>query len=205
MVLFNLGMQKKILLQIALFTLSTLVIITIFNKYYDGGEKDLSNIPLENTEIFLRNENNENNENSIKEIYYISKNNKNVYEIMSKTGNVDLQNPSVILMKDVTAKITFINSAPIDITSEFAKYNNNTYETKFFKNVLVKHLDHKINAGTMNISMADNLATLNKNVVYKNSSTKLIADKVEIDLLTKDAKIFMDNDYKKVQIISGKQ
>ena len=202
MVLFNLGMQKKILLQIALFTLSTLVIIIIFNKYYNDGEKDLSNIPLGNTEIFLKDKN---NENTIKEIYYISKNNKNVYEIMSKTGNVDLQNPSIILMKDVIAKITFINSAPIDITSKFAKYNNNTYETKFFKNVLVQHLDHKINADAMNISMADNLATLNKNIVYKNSSTKLIADKVEIDLLTKDAKIFMDNDYKKVQIISGKQ
>ena len=123
---------------------------------------------------------------------------------MSKTGNIDLEDPSIILMKDVTAKVTFVNSAPIDITSKFAKYNNDTYETNFFKNVLVKHLDHNIKAEDMSVSMKNSLATLSKNVFYNNPSVKIIADKVEIDLLTKDTKIFMDNGYKKVQIIGGK-
>jgi len=191
-------MQKKIILQIALFSSSILIILLIFNIYYDGNETNSSNTFLNNTNTITK------NENIIKEIYYISRNNKNVYEIMSETGNIDLENPSIIFMKDVTAKITFVNSASIDIASKFAKYNNETYKTDFLESVVVKHLNHIINAENMTISMEDNLATLNKNVVYKNLDIKLIADKVEIDLLTKDAKIFMDNSYKKVQIIRGK-
>ena len=191
-------MQKKIILQIALFSSSILIILLIFNIYYDDNETNSSNTFLNNTNTITK------NENIIKEIYYISRNNKNVYEIMSETGNIDLENPSIIFMKDVTAKITFVNSASIDIASKFAKYNNETYKTDFLESVVVKHLNHIINAENMTISMEDNLATLNKNVVYKNLDIKLIADKVEIDLLTKDAKIFMDNSYKKVQIIRGK-
>jgi len=191
-------MQKKIILQIALFLSSILIILLIFNIYYNGNETNSSNTFLSNIDT------NTKNENIIKKIYYISRNNKNVYEIMSETGNIDLENPSIIFMKNVTAKITFVNSASIDIASKFAKYNNETYKTDFLESVVVKHLNHIINAENMTISMEDNLATLNKNVVYKNLDIKLIADKVEIDLLTKDAKIFMDNSYKKVQIIRGK-
>ena len=191
-------MQKKIILQIALFLSSILIILLIFNIYYNGNETNSSNTFLSNIDT------NTKNENIIKKIYYISRNNKNVYEIMSETGNIDLENPSIIFMKNVTAKITFVNSASIDIASKFAKYNNETYKTDFLESVVVKHLNHIINAENMTISMEDNLATLNKNVVYKNLDIKLIADKVEIDLLTKDAKIFMDNSYKKVQIIGGK-
>ena len=194
-------MQKKIILQIALFLSSILIVLLIFNIYYNDNETNSSNTFLKNINTITKNEN---NENTIKKIYYISRNNKNVYEIMSETGNIDLENPSIIFMKNVTAKITFVNSASIDIASKFAKYNNETYKTDFLESVVVKHLNHIINAENMTISMEDNLATLNKNVVYKNLDIKLIADKVEIDLLTKDAKIFMDNSYKKVQIIGGK-
>jgi len=194
-------MQKKIILQIALFLSSILIVLLIFNIYYNDNETNSSNTFLKNINTITKNEN---NENTIKKIYYISRNNKNVYEIMSETGNIDLKNPSIIFMKDVTAKITFVNSESIDIASKFAKYNNETYKTNFLESVVVKHLNHIINAESMTISMEDNLATLNENVVYKNLDIKLIADKVEIDLLTKDAKIFMDNSYKKVQIIGGK-
>ena len=194
-------MQKKIILQIALFLSSILIVLLIFNIYYNDNETNSSNTFLKNINTITKNEN---NENTIKKIYYISRNNKNVYEIMSETGNIDLENPSIIFMKNVTAKITFVNSESIDIASKFAKYNNETYKTNFLESVVVKHLNHIINAESMTISMEDNLATLNENVVYKNLDIKLIADKVEIDLLTKDAKIFMDNSYKKVQIIGGK-
>ena len=194
-------MQKKTLLQVTLFSLSILVVVMVFSRYYSNNTTSLPKTFLDNVGITLENKN---NDNTIKEVYYISKSNNNVYEIMSKTGNIDLEDPSIILMKDVTAKVTFVNSAPIDITSKFAKYNNDTYETNFFKNVLVKHLDHNIKAEDMSVSMKNSLATLSKNVFYNNQSVKIIADKVEIDLLTKDTKIFMDNGYKKVQIIGGK-
>ena len=64
----------------------------------------------------------------------------------------------------------------------------------------MKFIDHEIKAESMELSMEKNLATMSKDIFYNNSDIELIADKVEIDLLTKNSKIFMDNKYKKVEI-----
>ncbi|MDB2514994.1 LPS export ABC transporter periplasmic protein LptC [Candidatus Pelagibacter bacterium] len=191
-------MQKKIFLQISLFFLVLLIIFVTFNKYFRTTEENQSsnNSLNDNKKI-----SDEKKSNVIKNIYYISTDNgDNVYEIMSDIGEIDLENPSIIFMKDVTAKITFANSEPVHITSKYAKYNNENYETTFSKNILVKYVDHKIRAEEMRLSMEENLATLSENIFYNYSDIELIADKVEIDLLTKDSKIFMDNNYKKVEI-----
>jgi len=153
--------------------------------------------------------------NRIKDVYYISNDNAgNIYEISSKKGQIGLQTTvnnihgiyqnqptPFMLMKNVTAKISFTDSPPIDITSAYAKYNNETYETKFFVDVVVKYLDHNIKADAMNLSMENNLASLKRNIFYNHTDTNLIADMVEIDLLTKESKIFMNDVNKKVLII----
>ena len=41
---------------------------------------------------------------------------------------------------------------------------------------------------------------ISKNVVYTGEKTNLFADKIEINLITKDTKIFMNDDDKKVLI-----
>ena len=38
-------------------------------------------------------------------------------------------------------------------------------------------------------------------IIYNKPGTKLTADRLEIDLITKNSKIFMDNTSEKVQII----
>ena len=38
------------------------------------------------------------------------------------------------------------------------------------------------------------------NLIYENNTTRLIADKIEIDLITKNSKIFMYNDQEKIKI-----
>ena len=103
-------------------------------------------------------------------------------------------------MTDVIATLTFTNSEPIKITSKYAKYNNENYETTFRENILVRYVDHRIKAERMRLSMEENLATISQDIIYDNSDIQLVADKVEIDLITKDSKIFMENDYKKVEI-----
>ena len=44
------------------------------------------------------------------------------------------------------------------------------------------------------------LATLNENIIYKNLQTILQADRLEIDLITKDSKIFMNDQREKIKI-----
>tara|TARA_B110000259_G_scaffold186392_1_gene237493 strand:+ start:124 stop:726 length:603 start_codon:yes stop_codon:yes gene_type:complete len=191
-------MQKKIFLQIGLFFVALIITLITFNKYFDKSVKKLSTDSQNTSKQKI---NNENTNNIIKNIYYISNDNAdNVYEIMSDLGEIDINNPSIILMTDVTAKISFVNSEPIIITSKYAKYNNENYETIFNENISVNYENHNIRAEGMTLSMEENLAILNKDIFYNNSDIELIADRVEIDLMTKESKIFMDNSHKKVQI-----
>ena len=50
------------------------------------------------------------------------------------------------------------------------------------------------------ISFQKNFVWLNTNVIYRNLDYELFADKIEIDLITKNSKIFT-NESKKVKII----
>jgi len=190
-------MQKKILIQISLLLLVLLIILITFNKYFNNAQQNRT-INKQNDEKKISDKN---RNNLIKNIYYVSSDSAdNIYEIMSETGEINTDNPSIIMMTDVKAKITFSNSEPVNITSKYAEYNNENYETTFTENVLVTYVDHKIKAERMRLSMEENLATMSKDIFYNNSDVELVADKVEIDLLTKDSKIFMDNKYKKVEI-----
>ena len=203
-------MQKKIYLQIILFFIVILIILITFNKYFNNDEENLLTIGKNELDEVSKNVN---GNNTIKNVYYVSNdNNGNIYEISSETGEIGLEdtidntnndnitNP-IMLMKNVTAKITFTDSPPIDITSLYAKYNNETYETKFYGDVIVKYVDHNVKADEMNLSMEKNLASLEKNIFYKHADINLIADMVKIDLLTKESKIFMNDVNKKVLII----
>ena len=95
-----------------------------------------------------------------------------------------------------------INKEPIFITSKYAKYNNATYETIFFDNVKINFLDNTINSEKFTISVANNFAKVSQNVVYQNKEVKLEADTIEIDLITKNSKIFMTKENKKIKIIN---
>jgi len=95
-----------------------------------------------------------------------------------------------------------VNSEPIFIKSDFAKYNNKNYETIFFGNVIINYIDNKITCEKFNISIENNLAYVSEDVIFKNPEGKLIADTIEIDLITKNSKIFMNNKNKKVIVLN---
>jgi len=162
---------------------------------FNVGNKTISNI---------NNENNENNENNlIKNLSYFSKDNLgNEYIIESKYSELNLDNVDIISMKEVSAKIIIVNSEPIYITSNFAKYNNENYETTFTDNVSILYLDNKIRCEKLYISIENNLANVTDNVIYENTKGKLIADTIEIDLITKNSKIFMFDENKKVMVLN---
>ena len=105
-------------------------------------------------------------------------------------------------MKDVVAIINIKNSTPIKISAKNALYNNVNYETNFYEDVLVSYENHAINSNNLDLIFQKNLATITNNIVYKNLNTKLQADKIEIDLITKNSKIFMNNKFDKINIVS---
>ena len=133
--------------------------------------------------------------------YTFSDTSGNYYELFSDTGKVDIKNSEKMFMTNVTATIYLKNSSPIVIVSKYANYNKISHETNFFENVQLTHLIHKATSDNLDISFNDNVASMYNNIVYNKPGTILTADRLEIDLITKNTKIFMDNKYEKIKII----
>ena len=193
-------MKKKILIQLFLFSLFLFLSIFSYYKYFNKESQNVKktipdkNLPTKNIET-----------NLITDLRYFSVDDKgNQYEITSESGEIGSDNSNIILMTSVKAIIRIYNSDPIIITSNFAKYNVKNYDTKFKENVLVKHVDNKLNGENLDLSFQNNLMLMYNNIIYQNSDTKLLADKIEIDLITKDSKIIMNDKKRKIKIIREK-
>jgi len=193
-------MKKKIFTQLFLFSLFLFLSIFFYYKYFNTTSQNVIEITQDKD---LNKKNNQTN--IITDLKYFSVDEKgNKYEITSEYGEISLDNPDIMMMKNVKAIIKIYNSDPIIITSNFAKYNVKNYDTSFEENILVEHTDNKLNGENLDLSFQDNLMSMYNNIIYQNLDTKLFADKLEIDLITKDSKIIMNNKQRKIKIIRKK-
>lgn len=143
------------------------------------------------------------NSNIIENVNYSSKDAKgNEYIIDASQGEIDYSNSNVIYLTNVKAIIKLNNSKHINITSNYGRYNTNNFDTIFSKNVIVNYLENQITGEYLDFSMQRNSLIISRNVVYTNLENILIADVVEMNVETKDTKIFMFDNNKKVNIRS---
>ncbi len=141
------------------------------------------------------------NSNIIENVNYTTKDaDGNEYVINAVQGEIDYTNSNILYLTKVKAVIRLKNSENIIITSDFGKYNSNNFDTIFSKNVIINYLDNKINGEYLDFSLKRNSMIISKNLVYSNLENILKADVIEIDIKTKDAKIFMYEKDKKVNI-----
>ena len=96
--------------------------------------------------------------------------------------------------------LKYQNSNTISISSDFGKYNSENSDTIFSKNVLIDYLDNQIRGEYLEFSINRNLMTISRNVEYSNFENTLKADVIEMNIDTKNVKIFMYEDSKKVKI-----
>ena len=177
------------------FILFFFIIYLIFNAIYNKTQKnDLKKNLVEETP---------NKSNIINDVSYKTTDlDGNEYIIEALIGEIDYTTPNIIYLTNVTAIIKLKNSEIIDIKSDFGKYNSENNDTIFSKNVKINYLENAILSQYLDFSLIKNYMTISKNVVYTNSENVLKADVVEIDLKTKDSKIFMYEKNKKVNIKS---
>ena len=191
-------MQKKIFLQLFLL-LIILIISIIFFKSYFSNNKIAVEIRIHNDVISF----DKKDSNVMHNIKYVSSDSEgNNYVIISKFGELKEDEPGIIFMKDVMATINSNNLNLIKISSDNAIYNSVNYHTNFYNNVLMTYEEHNITSNNLDLLFEKNLVTITNDVVYNNLNTKLIADKIEIDLITKNSKIFMSKSSDKVKIVS---
>ena len=84
------------------------------------------------------------------------------------------------------ASIYLENSNNIIITSKFANFNNKDYETEFYS------LSSILKTWYAKFSLKKDLILISNQVILEKPGFNLKADKVEIDLITKNSKIFMN-------------
>ena len=184
-------MKKKIFIQFLLALSVFLIFFSIYLIYF----KNISEIETPNLT-----QENENQENILVNITYESIDSSGrKYIIKAESGMLDGEKPDLINMINVKAKIILLDNSIIYISSLKAEYNTVNYDTKFQKDIKLNFLENDIFCDNLNILFKDNLLEAYNDLIYKNLDIILRADKIEIDLLTKNSKIF-NFDENKVEI-----
>ena len=190
------------------FLLLLLIVVLSALTFYFYFYKNETSDPLEKIDLTLSSIENENNmivkdvdSNILRNVSYENFDNEgNSYKIIADKGEIKSFGSDIIYMTNVKATIYLENKNFLTIVSNYANFNNTTFETNFINNIKLNYLDHQINSESLDLLLDENLITIKKQVIYKNLNSELFADAIVIDLVTKNSKIFMNNDEKKIQI-----
>ncbi len=175
----------------------------LYQKYFTS---DIRLQEIENTETELNKKDIdinrvEENSNIIENLKYVSEDILgNKYEIIAQSATLKKEQGNQIELFEVNAKIIQVNDETIYISSFSADYDKINSNTVFKDNVSVKYGDQVIKADIIKLNFSDNLIEMFENVYYTNPYTKVIADKVEINLLSKKLRISMNSQNDKVEI-----
>jgi hypothetical protein len=178
------------------------ILLTGYFKFIKDNTSVDNNKLNEATNVAI--EDDSNNSNIIKNIKHVSKDLKgNEYIVEALEGEINLSNTDIMYLKDVTATIKIKDDRDIVlITSNFAQYNIQSYDTIFSENVIVNYSVNKMTGEYLDFSLINNLLTISENVIYTNNENILKADIAEMNIKSKDTKIFMFENYKKINIQS---
>ena len=139
--------------------------------------------------------------NIIENVNYVTKDKDgNEYTINAVQGEIDYSSPDIIYLTKINAVVKLKDGSLITITSDYGRYNSNNFDTIFKKNVIIKYLENKIEGEYVDFSLERNSMIISKKVIYSNLDNILNADVIEINIKTKDTKIFMHEEKKKVNI-----
>jgi len=182
-------MNKKTGLQAVMFLVMILISLWFYLKYFTENFKDVKKtLAIEKVD-----ENQNSNSTYINDINYVSKDFRgNEYQITAKLGEIKVENSDLMFLTDVIAFVFIKDKDTVKITSNFGKYNTKDYDTIFSENVIVIYPGHKITGEYLDFSFLTDLGIFTTNVIYTGEKTNLFADKIEMNLTTKDTKIFMN-------------
>ena len=190
-------MSKKTGLQVLMVLVIIIISLWFYIKYFSNNFEN-----EKKTQIIKKiDEDKNSNSTYINEINYVSTDARgNKYQITAKIAEIKIENSDIMFLSDVIAFVFIKDSDTVKITSNYGKYNSKNYDTIFSENVIVVYPGHKITGEYLNFSFLSDLGIFTTNIIYTGEKTNLFADKIEMNLVTKDTKIFMNDTEKKVLI-----
>tara|TARA_B100001057_G_scaffold469451_1_gene529805 strand:+ start:500 stop:1075 length:576 start_codon:yes stop_codon:yes gene_type:complete len=179
--------MKRIIQFVLLIVIFVLIYLFYAIYFMDKEEPKITEENLDSIEL------NQNNNNSIQNLEYeINIDEKNYYKIISTSSEIiNEENIELLKMKDVEGIIINENSR-ILITSDNAIYNIISHKTNFKENVKIKYLDNTISGENLILDFEEKKITISDNIIYDGLNGTLFADKIKIDLVSKNINILMD-------------
>ena len=189
---------KKVI-QILIILLIILISYLVLNIYF-FDKKDISDLDL--NENLVIEEDNLNFVNVMENLEYKSSDKSgNNYIIKAKKGKVNLEKENLLILEDVYGEIKLVGKSTIYIYSNFAQYNRNNFDTRFYQNVLVNYEDKRFNCDNLDLFFKDNFGSMYNNIVFVDENTQINADQVNMNLLNGDINIKMFQEEKKIKIL----
>ena len=190
-------MNKETGLQVLMVLVIIGISLWFYLKYFAKNFEDVK----ETLVIEKIDENQNSSSTYINDINYVSTDLRgNEYQITAKLAEIKIENSDLMFLTDVIAFVFIKDKDTVKITSNFGKYNSKNYDTIFTENVLVIYPGHKITGEYLDFSFLNDIGIFTTNVIYTGEKTNLFADKIEMNLTTKDTKIFMNDIGEKVLI-----
>ena len=189
---------KKVI-QILIILLIILISYLVLNIYF-FDKKDISDLDL--NENLVIEEDNLNFVNVMENLEYKSSDRSgNNYIIKAKKGKVNLEKENLLILEDVYGEIKLVGKSTIYIYSNFAQYNKNNFDTRFYQNVLVNYEDKRFNCDNLDLFFKDNFGSMYNNIVFVDENTQINADQVNMNLLNGDINIKMFQEEKKIKFL----
>ena len=183
-------MNLKTLIQIFLSIITITIIILFFFKYFYNVQETTESINIKKDveQIITK----ETTQNIIENLKFENTDvNGNKFFINAKYGEINSDDVDILNLNDVTGVIRMVNKPPINISSDFARYNKINFETIFYTNVNINYEENSIRSDNFQISINKNLASINGNIVYNNSEVVSYADNIKFNLLNENVIINM--------------
>ena len=189
---------KKVI-QILIILLIILISYLVLNIYF-FDKKDISDLDL--NENLVIEEDNLNFDNVMENLEYKSSDKSgNNYIIKAKKGKINPKKENLLILEDVYGEIKLSEKSTIYIYSNFAQYNRNNFDTRFYQNVLVNYEDKRFNCDNLDLFFKDNFGSMYNNIVFVDENTQINADQVNMNLLNGDINIKMFQEEKKIKIL----
>lgn len=131
--------------------------------------------------------------NLTKEIEYTTTNkNGDVFKLLAKYGKTNIKNNSELDLEEVKGTIVSKEKSTIYLNSDYAKYNYSNQKSNFFSNVEIIFDDKIINCDNFDLNINDNIAVAYNNVIVTKNKSKMKAQTITLNTITKDIVINSD-------------
>lgn len=178
--------KKLLFFQIFFLVLGVIIIFFTYNNKNNEAQEQFVSKKIQK-EIEKKDINNSNVFYNVKYSGFDLEGNR--YTINSAEAINSKENFNEVMMKEVMATFYLKDDTILKITSAEGKYNNNTLDMMFSKDVKAVYNDSELYAEKAEFKNSDNLLTISDKVKVVDSNGTILADKLTFDIERKKLNI----------------